>query len=164
MLKYHSTFIGFREVPDEVSLCINISGCKHHCKGCHSPFLQEDTGTSLNKTSLLKLLQDNDGITCVAFMGGDHLPHRLVNLAAHIKYKFPNLKLAWYSGDNDINKLPSLYRFVFDYIKIGGYKEEFGPLDSVNTNQRMYKIDHSDDSLEDITYKFQKHYETKDSD
>lgn len=28
---------------------------------------------------------------------------------------------------------------VFDYIKLGSYKEEFGGLDSKKTNQRMYK-------------------------
>ena len=51
----------------------------------------------------------------------------------------------------------------FDYIKIGSYKKELGPLTSETTNQRMYKVEgvhHEDGSfsydLVDITKKFWK--------
>ena len=44
MLKYVNTEITFSEVPDEITLCINISNCPCHCKGCHSPYLAEDIG------------------------------------------------------------------------------------------------------------------------
>ena len=43
----------------------------------------------------------------------------------------------------------------FDYIKLGPYIEEFGPLNSKTTNQRFYKV--SDGELVDITSKFWKH-------
>lgn len=36
MLKYTDTRVTFSEVPDEVTLCINISGCLCHCEWCHS--------------------------------------------------------------------------------------------------------------------------------
>lgn len=164
MLKYHSTFIGFREVPDEISLCINISGCKNNCKGCHSAFLQEDIGTSLSRKSLSKLIQDNEGVTCVAFMGGDHITNRIIDLAHFIKCEFKNLKVAWYSGRNKLPESICICKFLFDYIKIGRYEESLGPLDSPTTNQKMFKVDHdNDDLLIDITYKFKKHYETKNS-
>ena len=42
----------------------------------------------------------------------------------------------------------------FDFIKLGPYKEEFGPLNSKTTNQRMYRVHNSE--LEDITNKFWK--------
>ena len=35
MLKYVNTGIVFQEIPDEVTLAINISGCPCHCPGCH---------------------------------------------------------------------------------------------------------------------------------
>ena len=166
MLKFHSTYIGFREVPDEICLCINISGCKNNCKGCHSTFLQEVTGTSLNRKSLSKLIQDNNGITCVAFMGGDHNINRIIDLAHFIKCEFESLKVAWYSGRDKIPEGVRICRFLFDYIKIGRYDENLGPLDSPTTNQKMFTVDHTnnDDLLVDITYKFKKHYEIKDTD
>ena len=46
----------------------------------------------------------------------------------------------------------------FDYIKLGPYSEEFGPLNSVTTNQRMYKVVKQNGNYElvDITNKFWK--------
>ena len=72
MLKYVGTQIVFQEVPDEVSLAINLSLCPNHCKGCHSPELWEDIGEELTLKTLEKLIGQNPGITCVAFMGGDN--------------------------------------------------------------------------------------------
>ena len=45
---------------------------------------------------------------------------------------------------------------TLDYIKIGSFKKEFGPLDNPNTNQRFYKINHlkEGDLFENITDKF----------
>lgn len=39
MLKYVDTAIVFSEIPDEVTLAINISGCPNKCKNCHSQYL-----------------------------------------------------------------------------------------------------------------------------
>lgn len=36
-MKYESTLITFTEIPDEISLCLNISGCPCHCEGCFEP-------------------------------------------------------------------------------------------------------------------------------
>ena len=36
MLKYVNTAVVFQEIPDEVTLAINISGCPCRCPGCHS--------------------------------------------------------------------------------------------------------------------------------
>ena len=40
MLKYVDTLIAFSEMPKEVALCINLSGCRKACK----PTLQEFDG------------------------------------------------------------------------------------------------------------------------
>lgn len=47
MVKYTDSQVTFREIPDEITLCINISGCPNHCEGCHSSYLAEDIGTKL---------------------------------------------------------------------------------------------------------------------
>ena len=43
-LKYLGYSIVFQEVPGEVTLAINISGCPHKCEGCHSKYLWEYDG------------------------------------------------------------------------------------------------------------------------
>ena len=160
MLKYVDSEVTFSEIPDEITLCINISNCPCHCKGCHSSYLAEDIGEELNIDSLHELISNNKGITCISLMGGDSNPKE-VFLAKVIKLNKSELKVAWYSGRQELSKDIDLGNV--DYIKLGPYIEELGPLNRKTTNQRMYRIvlDHYDDGtsgyeLEDITHKFWK--------
>ena len=152
MLKYVDAKVVFAEVPDEVTLAINISNCPCQCKGCHSSYLAQDIGTELTFNEVRKLIKNNSGISCIAFMGGDSEPKRIDALASFVTNPY-QLKVAWYSGRQELSNHIDLYNF--DYIKLGPYKEEFGPLNSRTTNQRFYKI--SDGELIDITSKFWKH-------
>ena len=52
MLRYADYDIVFQEIPDEVTLAINLSNCPNHCKGCHSAYLMEDVGEPLTEESL----------------------------------------------------------------------------------------------------------------
>ena len=151
MLKYVDTMVTFSEFPDEISLCINISNCKCHCIGCHSSYLAEDIGEPLLESTLHKLITENKGITCVGFMGGDIEPKSVNALAQYIKTEY-TLKVGWYSGRKELSKDIELNNF--DYIKIGPYIEEYGPLNNPNTNQKMYLVDNG--QLIDITSKFWK--------
>ena len=158
MLKYVDTLVSFQEVPDEISLCINISNCPCHCEGCHSAYLAEDIGTPLNWNALLyDLIPNNKGITCICFMGGDAESIRINILGKYIKENFPHLKVAWYSGRQYIPE--GLNLSYFDYIKIGPYIPKLGGLDSETTNQIMYKV--QDNQLINITYRFR--HDFKDS-
>ena len=47
-LKYINYDIVFQEVPNEISLVFNISGCPHKCEGCHSKYLWEYTGNLID--------------------------------------------------------------------------------------------------------------------
>ena len=67
MLKYVNTGIVFQEIPDEVTLAINISNCPCHCPGCHSHYLWEDIGLPLDTDA-----QNND-------FGWAHLPKSFMN-------------------------------------------------------------------------------------
>lgn len=166
MLKYVDTKVTFSEVPDEISLCINISNCPCHCKNCHSPYLAEDIGepliykdthnnrTVINCNPLYELIEANKGITCVCLMGGDSNPEYINILGKTIKCH--KLKSAWYSGKQELSKDINLE--FFDFIKLGPYIEELGPLNSRTTNQRFYKV--SNGELINITSKFWK-YETE---
>lgn len=150
MLKYYNYDIVFQEIPDEVTLAVNITHCPHRCVGCHSPHLRENIGDVLNEQTLDSLL-DKYGrqITCVCFMGGDRLPKEVEALAKHLR-QHTRLKVAWYSGNAT---LPHNAK-AFDYVKIGGYKPEFGGLRSRTTNQRLYKL--TAGKQEDITARFWK--------
>jgi anaerobic ribonucleoside-triphosphate reductase activating protein len=155
MLKYVDTKVVFQEVPDEITLAINISGCPCHCEGCHSAYLAEDIGKPLNWDSLNALIYTNTGITCVSFMGGDAEPETIDKLAYEVKRI--GLKTAWYSGRQELSK--KIHLWDFDYIKLGPYNKDLGPLNSRTTNQVFYKVVHlssGKSKMYDITYKFRK--------
>lgn len=88
MLKYAGYDIVFQEIPDEVTLALNLSGCPNGCPGCHSPHLQRDEGEALTPGALERLLERyGREITCVCFMGGDATPGRSRRVgAAHRAY------------------------------------------------------------------------------
>lgn len=153
MLKYVDAKVVFAEVPDEVTLAINISNCPCQCKGCHSSYLAQDIGTELTFNEVRKLIKKNSGVSCIAIMGGDAEPDKINTLASFIINHYNSIKVAWYSGRQELSN--SIDLFNFDYIKLGPYKEEFGPLNSRTTNQRFYKVNGKE--LEDITSKFWKH-------
>lgn len=155
MLKYVDTQVVFAEIPDEITLAISISGCPCHCKGCHSAYLAEDIGVSLSEAGLTLLIEANEGISCVAFMGGDVNPEEINLYAAFIKGMYPGIKVAWYSGRQELSKDINLMNF--DYIKLGPYDEDKGPLNKRTTNQKFYKVFHFSTGrceLIDITHKF----------
>lgn len=159
MLKYVDTLVSFSEVPDEISLCISISNCPCKCVNCHSAYLAQDIGEPLDLQHLTNLIDSNRGITCVCIMGGDANPSEVDDIAQDIKEYYPELKVAWYSGRQELSKDINLE--FFNFIKLGPYIEELGPLNSKTTNQRMYKVvlNHYKDGnceykLEDITYLF----------
>ncbi len=155
MLKYVDYDVVFQEIPDEVTLAINLSNCPNHCVGCHSPQLMRNIGKDLTEVELLGLLGVyGKNITCVCFMGGDADPMAVADMAAVVHaYGAHRLKVGWYSGKNCLPKDMPLERF--DYIKLGPYVPSKGCLKERTTNQRLYKIG-KDLSKEDITYRFWK--------
>lgn len=156
MLKYVDSQITFREIPDEITLCINISNCPFKCKGCHSKELWENIGNRLTTNEIDRLLQK--GVTCICFMGGDSDLNTLSQLLIYVKSHHQNVKTAWYTGRKQV----PLFNFplvLLDFIKLGPYIIEKGPLDNPNTNQRLYKLKHIQDGFslfENITPKLWK--------
>ncbi len=140
MLLLASYDIVFQEVPGEVTLALNLSGCPNRCPGCHSPHLREAVGEPLDDELLTGLLaRYGNSATCVAFMGGDGEPAEVNRLAALI-HDTANLKTAWYSGRAELS--PAIELANFDFIKLGPYDPERGGLDSPDTtNQRFYRIE-----------------------
>lgn len=162
MLKYVETPITFSEIPSEITLCINISNCPCKCIDCHSSYLSLDIGKELTWESLKKLIRKNKGITCVCFMGGDANPKEVNILAETIRSEYPELKIGWYSGKQELAEEIDLKNFNF--IKLGPYNEARGPLNSPKTNQKFYQVSQNDSGkfeLINVTYLFWKKNEIK---
>lgn len=154
MLRYANHDIVFQEFPDEVTLAVNLSGCPCRCPGCHSQYLWEDVGEALTDDALLALADHyGRGITCVGLMGGDNDPHEVVRLLDMLRQARPHLHTGWYSGrqalPQELEGAP-----LPDYLKLGPWREECGPLSAPTTNQRMYRC-LPDGSRHDITARFQ---------
>ena len=152
-LKYIGYSIVLQEVPDEITLAFNISGCPYHCDGCHSSYLWDYAGRFVSD-DLQDILKKYSGlITCVCFMGGDQNREDLDEMLRCIKKM--NLKTAIYTG----NDTPDLNLDLLDYVKYGHYDKKLGGLSSRNTNQKMLRKS-ADGEWEDITYKFWKEGKT----
>lgn len=159
-LPFHTRVLTNR-IPGETTLIIALSGCKLHCRDCGIPERQRDLGLELTLPQLDSLITDYDkGVTCVCFMGeGDRKIEHMNSRAKRVKEKY-GLKTALFTGRAIIPQ--SLDLSLFDYVKIGSYIKDRGPLVKPTTNQRLYQIIHKDKntySLEDITYKYWKKHE-----
>lgn len=145
MIKFCDTLVVFQEIPNKITLAINISNCQNNCPGCHSPYLKEDIGEELTPEVLDRLISTNKGINCICFMGEGKDHNGLLSLAEYLKATYPEIARGIYSGREKVEE--DIYN-AFDYVKVGPYIAELGPLNKKTTNQRLYE--HG----EDITYKF----------
>lgn len=138
MIRYASHEIVFKEVPDEVSLAFSITNCQGNCDGCHSPWLREDTGNDLEK-DLPELLEKHKGkVTCICFLGeGNDYPalRRCLQKAKNAGYK-----TCIYSGKDSPPIFYMQNAHLVDYLKMGAYRKDLGPLTSPSTNQRMIRF------------------------
>lgn len=152
-IKFKSYAVSMEEVPDEITLVFNISGCDHCCPGCHSDYLWEWEGYNLAQEmrNIVKFYENL--VTCVCFMGGDYNTDEIIN-ACRLLHEF-ELKTCVYSGSKEESDVGRKYMNelgdCIDYLKLGPYMDQLGGLSSSKTNQRMY-----DANGNNITWKFWK--------
>ncbi len=122
----------FQEVPNEISLCFSITGCKVGCKGCHSTELwNENYGVALNNQNFIHWLNKYKNlITCVVFFGGEWQPSDLIEKL--IIAKNFGIKTCLYSGRDHIDINISQH---LTFLKTGAWQAELGGLDSKTSNQ-----------------------------
>lgn len=152
-------FITFTEIPDEISLCLNISNCKCNCTSCSEAWLREDVGIELTSEVLQRYIDNNPNITCICLMGGDSDHDDCIRVCKYI-HEHSNLKTAMYSGREFINLDLAQH---LDYYKIGRWimpigdskdwhKTNNGVLQFPWSNQLLFKK--IDNKLINITYRF----------
>ncbi|PCI60606.1 MAG: anaerobic ribonucleoside-triphosphate reductase activating protein [Gammaproteobacteria bacterium] len=122
----------FQEVPNEISLCFSITGCKIGCKGCHSTELwNESYGMPLTNTNFIHWLKKYKNlITCIVFFGGEWQASALIEKLLIAK-NF-GLKTCLYSGQDHIDINISQH---LTFLKTGRWQAKLGGLDSTTTNQ-----------------------------
>ena len=86
-------------------------------------------------------------------MGGDNDPMMVKYLAYQIRSHL-DMRVGWYTGVGN-----ALTMREMDYVKIGTYQEQFGPLDSPTTNQ-VYLERQFNGDWRDATQKFWVHKST----
>ena len=147
MLKLYNYDIVCQEIPDEITLALNIACCPYHCDECHSPWLQEEKGEDMTFQKVFDVVGlYSTAVTCVCFMGGDADPEYVEKLSNMIRTAYPNLKTGWYSGRLEIPQ--GMDPKSFNFIKIGPYLKAFGGLKSETTNQRLYRVEDDGELVE----------------
>lgn len=159
-LKYYDIATTFSEVPDEITLAVNISDCPGGCSECSEPWLREYVGTLLTNEEIDKLISENEDITCFALMGGDSNHEDCLRVIKYIHENYKDIKVCMYSGREYFDL--SIANEV-DYYKIGRWimpKGEVSKWHLTNngvikfpwSNQLMFK--RIDNHLINITYMF----------
>lgn len=140
-LQFKNVTVVLQEIPNEISLCFSITGCKLACDGCHSSYLWKNTGKILTDELFIDyLIKYNNVVTTILFMGGEWKMFDLLNkLELATKYGY---NTALYTGltleelknkDNSIiNKL--------NYVKTGRWIKTLGGLNSIITNQELINL------------------------
>lgn len=88
-----------------IRVSLYVSGCSHHCKGCHNPESWDPNyGKVFDAKTMQKIFQllDRDYIDGLTLTGGDPLfPNNretILNLVREAKRKFPNKTIWLYTG------------------------------------------------------------------
>jgi len=127
------------EMPGDICLTFYISECQNRCPDCHSQDLWKPVGSELPGCFVPLLQLYRQRISCICFLGegrntaAEHTEFaHLCNIARQYE-----LKTCLYSGrDCEIED----WMLCFDFVKVGSYQKEFGPITETTTNQKMYKI------------------------
>lgn len=88
-----------------IRVALFVSGCSHHCKGCHNPESWDAfNGKEFTKETVDKLitLLDRDYVDGITITGGDPLMlgnrYEITKLCKLLKKKFPNKSIWLYTG------------------------------------------------------------------
>lgn len=138
-----------------VRVVLWVSGCDHHCKGCHNrETWSENYGKPFTLESYNEIVEslDHEYISGLTFSGGDPLRpqnvHTCMMIAKSIKEKFPDKDIWCWTGykleelknrnDDDTNSLLD----SIDYIIDGEFIENLKDISlhwRGSSNQRIYK-------------------------
>lgn len=104
-MNYHNITYPDMNNGDGLRVCLWLSGCSHHCKGCQNPQTWDsNSGIVFDETAKKELFTEleKDYISGITFTGGDPLHKNNINdvfhLICEIKNKYPNKTIWLYTG------------------------------------------------------------------
>lgn len=114
---------------------IFVSGCPHHCPGCHNPELWDDSvGTQVTETTIdqIAALLTEDGIERgLSILGGEPLAPQniegVTQLAYALKKRIPNLNIWLWTGYDFTEKKFCDILKVVDVVVDGKFIQELKP-------------------------------------
>ena len=107
---------------DGIRVTLFVSGCNHHCKGCHNPQTWDfNSGILFDEDAKEEIFEElsKDYISGLTLSGGDPLAPQnrdeILKLCKEIKEKFPNKNIWCYTGYlyEQVKDLP-----IMNYIDI----------------------------------------------
>lgn len=169
-MKYHNITTDDMKNGDGLRTVLWVSGCEHHCKGCHNPITWDpDDGLPFTEETMIELLNDlnKDYISGLTLSGGDPLYKfnliEILNIVKTVKNTFPNKTIWMYTGyvisfdENSLNE-NSIITEILKYIDVlvdGPFIEELKDSNyhwAGSTNQRVIDVKKSLESKEIILY------------
>lgn len=155
--------ITFSEIPNKVSVFLEMGGCRQKCKGCHSAewlctHINQDFWTDLEDLKAYVTKEKNNGAQAVVIMGGtNNTGVTLPMIIETIKELSKILPVGLYSGLPVNARAHKILAKVLElkYLKVGNYIEQRGPLDNPKTNQKFFARGVLLPNWHDMTYIFQ---------
>lgn len=104
-MNYHDIMTNNMDNGDGLRVILWLSGCNHHCKGCHNPQTWDPNGGKLFDDEALHKIEmelNKEYISGITFTGGDPLypdnREEVFNLILYLKEKYPNKTIWLYTG------------------------------------------------------------------
>lgn len=104
-MKYHNITYPDMNNGDGLRVCLWLSGCSHHCKGCQNPQTWDiNSGIIFDEAAKEELFKEleKDYISGITFTGGDPLHKNnikeVLTLINEIKDKYPEKTIWLYTG------------------------------------------------------------------
>lgn len=138
--------VSFNEIPDKTAVYFELGDCNAHCKGCHSPELQEpfrlhdDRYVSINDCMKYADEQLDKGANAIVVLGGTktYTDFPLIPLLKALGTLAP---VCLYSGSDSVQtERMRAVEAGCQWLKVGSYQADKGGLMSKKTNQRFYEI------------------------
>ena len=130
-LRYHNITKDDMLNGEGLRVVLWVSGCPHHCKGCHNPQTWDpESGVPFDEAAEKELFEilGRDYISGITFSGGDPLFEgnraAIEHLARKVKLEYPDKNVWLYTGYRweEISALP-LMQYI-DVLVDGKYMED----------------------------------------
>ena len=152
-MNYHNITHCDMKNGDGLRVVLWVSGCTHHCKGCHNPQTWDpDSGILFDADAETELWDelDKDYISGITFSGGDPLApcniETVSRLIRYIRARYGNSKTIWvytgYTIEELLAKNLSILKCI-DVIVDGEYVEELRDTNLEwrgSSNQRVIRV------------------------